>query len=127
MLKMSIKRFTKSYLIGGDIESYKGTLRTLRLSAESPYCWSLVKGPRGGLCVMEGDQRKLKGFISFVVSPLARRAKRKTVYVILGRSSYGKEDVDEFDSFSEAKKMIGEYRIAMPTYSLRIIKRRVLA
>jgi hypothetical protein len=52
--------------------------------------------------------------------------KWKMIYVIKGLSSYGKEDIDEFDSFSEARKMIKEYRMAMPTYSLSIAKRRVL-
>ncbi len=47
-------------------------------------------------------------------------------YVILGNSSYGKEDIDEFTTRTEAVKMIKEYRMAMPTFSLRIIKRRII-
>jgi len=53
-----------------------------------------------------------------------RPRKFKDVYVIVGYSSYGKEDIDEFDTMSEARKMIIEYRMAMPTYSLKIVKRK---
>lgn len=48
------------------------------------------------------------------------------VFVIIGQTSYGKEDIDEFTTFSEARKMIKEYRMVMPEFSLRIIKRRQL-
>ena len=47
------------------------------------------------------------------------------IYVIRGRSSYGTEDIHEFNTLSEARKMIIEYRLAMPTFSLSIVKRRV--
>lgn len=55
-----------------------------------------------------------------------RKNKWKYVFVIKGRSSYGVEDIDQFDSLSEARKMIKEYRMAMPTFSLTIIKRKEL-
>jgi len=53
-----------------------------------------------------------------------RPRKFKDVYVIVGRSSYGKEDIDEFETLAEARKMIKEYRMAMPTFSLNIVKRK---
>jgi hypothetical protein len=53
-----------------------------------------------------------------------RPRKFKDVYVIVGRSSYGKEDIDEFETLEEARKMIKEYRMAMPTFSLNIVKRK---
>ena len=52
--------------------------------------------------------------------------KWKLVYVIKGSSSYGTEDIDEFDSLTEARKMIKEYYLAMPEFSLKIIKRKEL-
>lgn len=55
-----------------------------------------------------------------------KQNKWKQVFVIKGKSSYGTEDIDEFDTMSEARKMIKEYRLAMPTFSLQIIKRKVL-
>lgn len=55
-----------------------------------------------------------------------KRNKWKYFYVIVGRSSYGKEDIDQFDSFQETKKMLVEYRMAMPTFSLSIVKRKEL-
>ncbi len=52
--------------------------------------------------------------------------KWKMIYVIKGVSVYGTEDIDEFDSFLEARKMLNEYRLGMPTFSLSIVKRRIL-
>lgn len=52
--------------------------------------------------------------------------KWKKVFVIIGYSEYGKEDIDEFEDRKEAIKMIKEYRMAMPTFSLKIITRRVI-
>jgi len=47
-------------------------------------------------------------------------------FVIIGKSKWGKEDIDQFDSLKVATKMIAEYRIAMPSFSMTIIKRREL-
>lgn len=55
-----------------------------------------------------------------------KKNKWRFVFVIKGRSTYGVEDIDEFDTVSEARKMLIEYRIAMPTFSLTIVKRREL-
>ena len=52
--------------------------------------------------------------------------KWKYVFVIKGSSRYGKEDIDSFDTFQEARKMLVEYRMAMPDFSLTIIKRKEL-
>jgi hypothetical protein len=52
--------------------------------------------------------------------------KWRFVFVILGQSQYGKEDIDQFETYNEAVKMIKEYRLCMPTFSLKIIKRREL-
>lgn len=48
------------------------------------------------------------------------------IYVIVGQSAYGREDIDEFTTRIEARKMLKEYALSMPTFSLRIVKRRVL-
>lgn len=45
-------------------------------------------------------------------------------FVIKGVSSYGKEDIDSFDTRKEALKMLREYKMAMPEFSLSIVKRR---
>jgi hypothetical protein len=55
-----------------------------------------------------------------------KKNKWKKVYVIKGKSSYGTEDIDEFETRVEARKMLVEYRLAMPTFSLQIVERRVL-
>ena len=57
---------------------------------------------------------------------MKKQNKYSYVFVIKGWSSYGVEDIDEFETYSEALRMLKEYRLAMPTFSLKIIKRRVL-
>jgi len=37
---------------------------------------------------------------------------KKITYIIMGRSRFGTEEIDEFDTFPEAKKMLAEYRMA---------------
>lgn len=47
------------------------------------------------------------------------------IYVIVGRSQYGKEDIDEFNTRSEALKMIKEYRLAFGAgWDLKIVGRK---
>jgi hypothetical protein len=53
-----------------------------------------------------------------------RPRKFKDIFVIVGHSSYGKEDIDQFDTLQEARKMLIEYRMAMPTFALKIVKRK---
>jgi hypothetical protein len=53
--------------------------------------------------------------------------KWKYIFVIVGRSSWGREDVDFFDTLSETRKMLKEYVMAYNgSMGLSIIKRRVL-
>lgn len=52
--------------------------------------------------------------------------KWKYVFVIKGTSSYGTEDIDQFNTRQEAFKMLKEYRLCMPTFSLKIVKRKEL-
>lgn len=44
-------------------------------------------------------------------------------YIIMGRSSYGTEEIDEFDTFPEAKENLKEYRTAFGTGWYLWIKR----
>lgn len=52
------------------------------------------------------------------------KRKTKDQYHIVWHSEYGTEDIDVFDSLKEAREMITEYRLCMPTLSLWIVKRR---
>ena len=55
-----------------------------------------------------------------------RKNKYKYFYVIKGQSSYDTEDIDQFDSYKEARQNLKEYRLAMSGFSLTIVKRREL-
>ncbi len=55
-----------------------------------------------------------------------KKNKWKYYFVIVGTSAYGKEDIDEFDTWQETKKMVKEYRMAMPEFSLKVVKRKAL-
>ena len=55
-----------------------------------------------------------------------RKNKYNYFYVIKGQSAYGTEDIDEFDTYKEARQSLKEYRLAMPSFSLTIVKRREL-
>lgn len=57
---------------------------------------------------------------------MKRVNKWKTIFVIKAMTNYGREDIDTFDSYSETRKMLIEYRIAMPSTALYIVRRRVL-
>ena len=46
-------------------------------------------------------------------------------FVLVWHSQYGKEEIDEFDSREEARKMQSEYRMAFGEGYISIIKRRV--
>lgn len=53
-----------------------------------------------------------------------RKNKYKYFYVIKGHSVYGTEDIDQFDTYKEARQNLKEYRLSMPSFSLTIVKRR---
>lgn len=55
-----------------------------------------------------------------------KKNKYNYFYVIKGQSSYGTEDIDQFDSYKETRQNLKEYRLAMSSFSLTIVKRRVL-
>lgn len=52
--------------------------------------------------------------------------KYRYFFVIVGSSDFGVEDIDSFDTMQETLKMYKEYKMAMPTYSLKIVQRREL-
>lgn len=71
---MRLKKFMKVYLCKAtNINDYTGSLRSLRVAKTSPYFWSLIQGPGGGLTVLSGDHKKDKGFISYVSSTIPSR------------------------------------------------------
>jgi len=42
------------------------------------------------------------------------------MFAIIGISEWGTEEIDTFDTVEEARAMLAEYRLAMPTFLLSI-------